>query len=92
MRSLGSGFLIVFLVLSSLCLDLLELLELLSLVLRWRPVSQPMVTSISSSPGLDVVSSNHEQMETGWNVFGTFVHRVEACECSDFLFKGSWRV
>ena len=33
MRSLGSGFLTVFLVLSSLCLDLLELVELLALVL-----------------------------------------------------------
>ena len=75
MRSLGSGFLIVFLVLSSLCLDMFELL---ALVLRWRPVSQPMVTSISSSPGPDVMSSNLEQMETGWNIFGTFVHRVEA--------------
>ena len=33
MWSLGSGFLTVFLELSSLCLDLLELLELLALVL-----------------------------------------------------------
>ena len=52
-----------------------------------------MVTSISSSPGPDVVSSNLEQMETGWNIFGTFVHRVEACGCSDFFYiKESRRV